>query len=53
VRSFQRAYGEACRTGKLSPEFVAFAVANGLYDPGAVFLIFRKSIGGAARQRPT
>ncbi|MFZ1950042.1 MAG: hypothetical protein WAU74_08230 [Pseudolabrys sp.] len=33
--AFTRAYGEACRTGKLSPEFVAFAVANGLYDPVA------------------
>ena len=25
--AFTRAYGEACRTGKLSPEFAAFAVA--------------------------
>ena len=29
--AFTRAYGEACRTGKLSPEFVAFVSANGLY----------------------
>ena len=33
--AFTRAYGDACRTGKLSPEFVAFAKANGLYDPVA------------------
>ena len=33
--AFTSAYGEACRTGKLSPEFVAFVTANGLYARAA------------------